>query len=82
MQKQSPWDYSVKKDVPKKISEYSQENACAGVSLLIKLHSSSLQFIEKDTSAPQVFFYELYKVFKNTDFVDHVRLVASENNAQ
>ena len=81
MQKQSPWDYSVKKDVPKKISEYSQENACAGVSLLIKLHSSSLQFIEKDTPA-QVFSYELYKVFRNTYYVDHVRLAASGNDAQ
>ena len=51
------------------------------VSLLIKLHSLGLQFIEKDTPA-QVFSYELYKVFKNIYFVDHVQLVASGSDAQ
>ena len=55
-------------------------NIHRSLSLLIKLHSSSLQFIEKDTPA-QVFSYELYKVFNNTYFVDHVQLAASRNYA-
>ena len=48
-----------------KISQYSQENTCVSVSLLLKLQDSACNLITKEILA-QVFFREFCEIFKNT----------------
>ena len=54
---------SVKK-VFLEISQNSQENSCARVSFLIKLHTSACNFIKKETLS-QVFSCEFGEISKN-----------------
>ena len=51
------------------ISQNSQENTCARVSLLIKLQAEAeaYNFIEKETLA-QMLYFEFWDIFKNTFF--------------
>ena len=55
MQKQSPWHFPVKNGVHRKA-------LCARVSVLIKLHLSSLQFIKREIPA-QYFFVGICNFF-------------------
>ena len=64
---------SVKK-VFLEISQNSQENTCARVSILIKLN-----FIKKETLA-QVFSFDFCEISKNTFFTEHVWATASLMN--
>ena len=59
------WHYDSPKDTQNSqwISQNLQENACARVSFIIKLHASG--FIKKETLA-QVFSCEFCEIFKNT----------------
>ena len=57
------------------ISQNLLENTCPWVSFLIKAFNKN--FIKKDTLA-QEFSGELYKIFKNTLFTDHLRKTVSE----
>ena len=59
-----------------KISQNSQENACARVSFLTKL-LASLHFIKKDTLA-QVFSCEFCETDKNAFFTEHLWATALE----
>ena len=70
---------SIKK-VFLEISKNSQENACARVSILIKLQAlaSACNFIKIETLA-QVFSCEFCKISKNTFFTEHVWATASIN---
>ena len=61
-----------------KISQNSQENTCAKVSLLIKLQAKASNFIKKETLA-QVFSCEFCKISKNT-FSYRTPLVAASWN--
>ena len=54
-----------------RISQNSQENACARLSFVIKLQAETCIFIKRETLA-QVFSYEFYKIFKNTFFTEHI----------
>ena len=60
------------------ISLISQENTCARVSFLIKLQTSSLQLIKKETPA-QVFSHEFSEVSKNTFFTENLWRTAVKN---
>ena len=61
---------SVKK-VFLEISQSSQENTCARVSILIKLQSKACKFVKKETQA-QVFSYEFCEISKNTFSIEHI----------
>ena len=58
-----------------KISQNSQENTRARISLLIKL-PEACNFIKKETLA-QVFSFEFCEIFKNTFFTEHIWATAS-----
>ena len=58
-----------------KISQNSQENACARVFLLIKWQAQA--FIKKETLA-QVFSCEFCEILKNTFFIEHLWTTASD----
>ena len=73
---------SVKK-VSLKVSQNSQENTCAKVSFLIKLHALGYNFIKKETLAQacnfiekealaQVFSCEFYEIFRKIFFSEHL----------
>ena len=47
---------------------------------LIKLRAAGLQ-LEKETPA-QVFSYEFYEIFRNTVFIEHLRVTASNQWTQ
>ena len=64
---------SIKKLVLK-ISENSQENTCARVSFLIKLHACN--FIKKETLT-QFFSREFCEIAKNNFSTEHLRTTAS-----
>ena len=72
---------SIKK-VFLKIVQFSQENTCARVSLLIKLQASGnfiasgCNCLKKETPA-QVFSCEFCKIFKNSFFTKHLWMTAS-----
>ena len=63
------------KKVPLKISEKSQENTCAGVSLLIRSQASR-NFLKKETPA-NVSRCEFCKTFKSNFFTEHLWATAS-----
>ena len=54
------------------ISQNLQENNCARVSFLIKLHPEACNFIKKETLA-QVFSCEFCVISNNTFFIEHLR---------
>ena len=54
------------------LSQYLQENTCAGVSFLIKVQALACNVIKKETLA-QVFFCEFGQMSKNTFFTDNIR---------
>ena len=58
------------KMVSLKISQNSQENACAGVCFLIKMKALG-NFIKKETLT-QVFFCEICEIFKNNLLIKHL----------
>ena len=64
---------SVKKGVLRNFAN-SQENTCVKVAFLIKL---ACNLIKKENLA-QVFSCEFCEVFKNTLFIEHLRVTASE----
>ena len=57
------------------ISKNLQENTCARVSFIIKLHAWN--FIKKESVA-QVYCYEFCKISKNTFFTEHLLTATSE----
>ena len=60
-----------------KISQNSQENACARVFFLIKFQAEASKFIKKETLA-QVLFGEFCQTFlKKTFFIEHLQATAS-----
>ena len=59
-----------------KISQNSQEDTCARVSFLIKSEASACNFVKNEAQA-QVFFCKFYEIFKNTFFIEHLRVTAS-----
>ena len=59
------------KNVFLEISQNSQENTCARVSILIKLQAEACKFIKKETQA-QVFSYEFGEISKNTFSIKHI----------
>ena len=63
------------------ISQNSQENTCARVSLLIKLQASACNFIKKETLT-KVFSSEFYEISKNTFFTEHLWATASINTLE
>ena len=63
------------------ISQNSQENTCARVSLLIKLQASACNFIKKETLT-QVFSCEFYEISKNAFFTEHLWATASINTLE
>ena len=65
----------LQKKVFLEISQSSQENTCARVSLLIKLQACN--FVKKETLA-QVFTCEFCEIFKSTFFTEHLWTTASE----
>ena len=69
--------YSIKRDVLK-TSKNSRENTCARYSFLIKLQTSGLHFIKKETLI-QVFSCEFSKIFKNTFFREQLWMTSSEH---
>ena len=64
----SQWRCSIKK-LFLKISRYSQENTCVGVSFLILKRDSDTGF----------FSCEYCEIFKNTYFEEHLRTAVTEN---
>ena len=60
-----------------KISQNSQEDTCARVSFLIKLHASACNFIKKET-LPLVLSCEFCEISKNTLFCRTPTVAASE----
>ena len=58
------------------ILEYSQENTCTRVSVLIKLQASTFNFIKKEALA-QMFSCEIREISKDTFFTAHLRATAS-----
>ena len=57
---------------------FAQENTCVGVSFLIKLQAyEACNFIKKDPT--QAFSCEIFKIFKNTYFEEHLRAAVSQN---
>ena len=71
-------DFQICISVPLKISQYSQEKTCAGISLLIKIWSFRVPALLKRDSNTSV-FCELWEIFKNTYFEEHLRTAASES---
>ena len=69
--------YSVK-NVFLEISQISQENTCARISLLIKLQASACNFIKKETLA-QVFSCEFCVIFKSTFSTEQLWTTASDD---
>ena len=67
--------YSIKK-MFLEISQNSQENTCAGISLLIKLQAEHCNFIKKEILT-QVFSSELWEFFKKTFFTEQFWVTAS-----
>ena len=63
-----------------KISQNSQETACARLSFLIKLQAQACNFIKKEALAQVMFSYENCKIFKNIYFIEHLRTTASEGS--
>ena len=59
-----------------KILQNSQENTCARVSFLIKLHTPGLQLYWKETLV-QVFCCEFCEISRNTLFAEHLWTTAS-----
>ena len=56
-----------------KISQNSQENACARASFLIKLHVQTCNFIKKDTLVPYKCFLVNFAIFLRTPFfIEHL----------
>ena len=60
-----------------KISQYSQENTCVGISFLIKIQAFRAPALLKRDSNTGV-FCEHWEIFKNTYFEEHLRTAASE----
>ena len=60
-----------------KIVQNLRENIYTRVSFLTKLQDGVLQVYEKETPA-QVFSCEIRAIFRNTYFVETLRVVASE----
>ena len=57
-----------------KISQYAQENTCAGVFFLINLQAWRLVTLFKRYSNTDVFLYIMYsKIFENSLFTEHLR---------
>ena len=65
----------VWKELFLKISQYSQEKICVGVSFLIKLLTllTLTNFIKMRLTTTQVFSCGYCKIFKNTYFEEHLR---------
>ena len=61
-----------------KISQYSQENTCVGISFLIKMQAFRAPALLKRDSNTGV-FCEHWEIFKNTYFEEHLRTAASES---
>ena len=61
-----------------KISQYSSENTCVGISFLIKLQAFRAPALLKRDSNTGV-FCEHWEIFKNTYFEEHLRTAASES---
>ena len=58
-------------------SQNSQENTFARVTFLMKLQADVCNFIKKETLA-QMFCYEICEISKNTFFIEHLRVTASD----
>ena len=58
------------------ILDYSHENTCTRVSVLIKLQASTFNFIKKEALA-QMFSCEIREISKDTFFTAHLRATAS-----
>ena len=56
------------------VSQNSQENTYARVSVLIKLQACN--FIKKEALV-RILLYEFCEIFKNTFFIEHLRTIAS-----
>ena len=67
----------VQEKVLLEISQNSQENTCARVPFLIKLQAEICNFIKKETLA-QMFSCEICEISKNTFFIEHLRVTASD----
>ena len=61
-----------------KISQYSQENTCVGISFLIKMQAFRAPALLKRDSNTGV-FCEHWEIFKNTYFEEHLQTAASES---
>ena len=61
-----------------KISQYSQENTCVGISFLIKMQAFRAPALLKRDSNTGV-FCEHWEIFKNTYLKEHLRTAASES---
>ena len=61
-----------------KVSQYSQENTCVGISFLIKMQAFRVPALLKRDSNAGV-FCEHWEIFKNTYFEEHLRTAASES---
>ena len=66
----------LKEKVSFEVSQNSQENTCARVSILLKLEASACNFIKKDSLA-QVFSCEFCEIFLDTFFTEHLWAIAS-----
>ena len=64
------------KKFPQKILEDSQQNTCAGVSLIIK-SQASCNFLLKKGSSTGVSLCEFCKTFKSNFFTEHIWATAS-----
>ena len=71
----SHWRCSVKK-VFLEIPQILQENTCVGGFFYNAIGLQACNFIKKDTST-LIFFYEIYEIFKNMYFEEHLRKTAS-----
>ena len=67
----------VQENVLLEISQNSQGNTCARVPFLIKLQAEVCNFIKKETLA-QMFSCEICEISKNTLFIEHLRVTASD----
>ena len=74
----SQWRCFIKK-LFLKISRYSQENTCVGVSFLIKLQALRPVTLLKRDSDTGFFSCEYCEIFKNTYFEEHLRTAVTEN---
>ena len=73
----SHWRCFVKKDVHLEISQNSQENTCARVSVLIKLRRAQTSNLIKKETLVQVISCEFSKISKNTFFAEHLWTTSS-----